>query len=98
MTTKVPAPRIYRLTYVGAPRRNKQGRFEKRTASSYIKVPYASLFGLMDTMARGFSTGQITSFKLEVARVITPEIRESLVRWEQALAFTTEVTAVDWSK
>lgn len=101
MVAEKPAsPRIFRLTYTTPIRRGVRGRFERRTASAWIKVPYAGLFALTENLTRQMTTGQIESFTLRVARPkeITPEVRTSLTRWPEALSHTTEVTAVDFSR
>lgn len=96
---KVNQPRIFRVRYSGAQRR-EQGRFLPRLATVFVKVPYGGLFGLSETLVRAMSTNQIRWFRIDVARPgeITPEIRASLTRWPEALGITTSTTAVEWTK
>lgn len=100
MVAEHPAsPRIFRLEYT-APVRREHGRFRARKAAAWIKVPYSGLYALTETLVRAMTTGQIERYTLRVARPreITPQVRESLTRWPEALSHTTEVTAVDWSR
>lgn len=101
MAAEHPAsPRIFHLTYTAVAKRDERGRFRRRTESAWIKVPYAGLFGLFDTIARAIATGQIEGVTLRVARPkeITEEVRRSLQRWPDALEHTTEVTGVDFTR
>lgn len=93
-------PRIYRLRYGGFRRRGPKGTFIPSTYDHYVKVPYSGLFGLSETLTRATSTGQISWFRIDVAKPgeITPEVREQLVRWPDALHFSTEVTGVDFNR
>lgn len=95
---KPASPRIFYLSYTTPRRRDARGRFERRTGSAWVKVPYAAAYGLTENLTRAMTTGQIESFTLRVAKAgeITPEVRASLTRWPQALEATTEVTAVDF--
>lgn len=89
MATESP-PRIFHLTLVrtripGKPR-------ARRTENHWLKVPYASLFGLVDTLARAMATKQIAWFKLEAARPRDIGAhRDELKRWDEALGTTAEV-------
>jgi len=93
------SPRIFRVEYTTPPRRER-GRFLPRRASAWVKVPYGGLYGLTETLVRAMTTGQVERVSLRVARPreITPEVRAELARWPDALAHTTEVTHVDWSR
>lgn len=100
MVAEHPAsPRIFKLDYT-TPVKRERGKFSRRRQSAFIKVPYAGLYALSETLTRAMTTGQIESFTLRVARPheITNEIRGQLTRWPEALQHTTEVTAVDWSR
>ncbi len=63
-------------------------------------MPYAGLFGLTDSLTRAVSTGQISWFRIDVAKPgeITIEVRDQLVRWPDALSYSTSVTGVDFSR
>lgn len=95
-----PPPRIYRVRYSTHRRRGPNGRWITSTFDHYIKVPYSGLFGLLDTLGRATTTGQVVSFTIDVAKPgeITPEIREGLVRWPDALHFSTDATGVDFTR
>lgn len=96
MVAEKPAsPRIFRIEYT-TPHRGRKPRH----AAAWIKVPYGGLFGLSDNLTRAMSTGQIESFRMRVARPgeITPEVREQLARWPEALERTTETTQVEWTR
>lgn len=83
-------PRIYRLTVC---RVRVQGKPTTKLIRSYwIKVPYASLFGMVDTLARAMTLREVRWFKLEVARPEQiAEHRDELMRWDEALGTTAEV-------
>ncbi len=101
MSSQRPAqPRIFRLQYGGFRRRSGDGRFAVSTYEGHIKVPYAGLFGLTDSLTRAVSTGQISWFRIDVAKPgeITIEVRDQLVRWPDALSYSTSVTGVDFSR
>lgn len=100
MTAEHPAsPRIFFLSYTTPPRRER-GRFMPRTGSAWIKVPYSGLYGLNETLTRAMSTGQVEKIVLRWARPgeITPQVRAGLMRWPDALRYTSEVTSVDWTR
>ena len=101
MIAERPAsPRIFHMRYVTPVRRDQHGRFERRTGTAYVKVPYGGVYALTENLTRAMTTGQIERFTLRVARPgeITNTVRASLTRWPEALEHTTEVTAVDWSR
>lgn len=93
-------PRIFVIRYGVPRRRDARGRFITSTATSWIKVPYSGLFGLVETMARAISTGQVSRFCIDVAQPgeITETIRDGLVRWTDALHFSTDRTGVRWNE
>jgi hypothetical protein len=97
---KPASPRIFHIEYVTPVRRDARGRFEPRLASAFVKVPYGGVYALTENLTRAMTTGQVERYTLRVARPreITPEIRASLTRWPEALSYTTEVTAVDFSR
>ena len=101
MSSARPAqPRIFRIRYGGFRRRGEHGRFISSRFDGYVKVPYAGLFGLMETLTRAMTTNQISWFRIDVAKPgeITPEIRDNLVRWTEALSYSTGVTGVRWNE
>jgi len=87
----VARPRIFRIRY-----RSTRGR--KRVADGFVKVPYSSMFALVDTLTRAVETGQIMWFRVDVA---TPKqiaiVRDQLVRWTEFLNMTISTTEVDFN-
>lgn len=82
-------PRIFKVTY-----RSMLGR--KRRVTVYVKLQYGALYGLSEALARAVSTSQVMWFRIERIGVITPEVREQMQRWPDALAASSEVSHVDW--
>jgi len=97
---RIASPRIFRVEYSGSQRRDERGRFLPRIATAWVKVPYGALFGLSETLVRAMTTGQVRWFRIETAQPgeVTPEVRAQLTRWPDALAHTSGVTAVEWTR
>lgn len=68
----------------------------RRVARIFVKVPYGAAYGLMETITRAYLKGDVVWFKVSDFGdgELTPDIRESLLRWPQALAASTAKTKV----
>ena len=90
---RVPPPRIFRIQYTRKRLRDERGRFCDRRVVRWVKVPYAGMFGMAETLTRAIATHEIDSFSLRPARAkeITPEVRAALVRWNEALDSDSDV-------
>lgn len=67
-----------------------------RVARFFVKVPYGAAYGLSEALMRAYVTGQIRWYKITdlAPGEMTPDIRESLLRWPQALVASTAKTKV----
>lgn len=95
MSERAIPPRIVRVRYCSERREG----LPPRRAEAFVKVPYGGIhdmYGLTDALTRAAQTRQIRWFQVTVPRVITPEMRDALVRWPDALAQTSQRTGVSW--
>jgi hypothetical protein len=85
---EVIPPRIVKITY--------RSGINGKCAVAYAKVPYGGLFDLNEKLSRLFSKRQVRWFRVDEAK---PEeiarVRDSLVRWPEALAATASRTKID---
>ena len=91
MSATTSRPRIFRVRY-----RSALGR--RRIADGFVKVPYASMFALVDTLTRAVETNQVLWFRVDVATAQQiARVRDQLVRWTEFLSTTTQITEVDFT-
>lgn len=85
-------PRLFRVTYVSE-------RSQPRRGLAFVKCPYGGihdLYALTAALTRAVNTRQIRWFRVDVPRVITPEMRAAVKRWPEALALSSQRTGVTW--
>lgn len=89
--TPIP-PRILRVKY-----RSNLGR--RLVSECLVKVPYGGLHGmyaLTETLTRAMQTRKLIWFRIDAPLQITPEMRDQLLRWPDALKLTGERSGVTW--
>ena len=79
------SPRIIRIRY--------RSGVNGRVATAFCKVPYGQLYDLSEKLARLLSQRQIKWYRIDAAQPDEIErVRDSLVRWPEALSATVALT------
>lgn len=62
-------------------------RAGNRVTRAYVKMPYGGVYTLAEVLSRAWSMGIVRWFRIDTIQPgeITPEIRENLARWPDAL-------------
>lgn len=92
MSERTIPPRLFRVTYVSEGPRPRRGL-------AWVKCPYGGvhdLYAMTAALTRAVNTRQIRWFRVDVPRVITPEMRAAVQRWPDALIESSARTGVTW--